>query len=167
VLLIQFLGVPFALFFGWLGSRIGAKRSIFLGLAVYLGVCGFGFFLRTPTHFYVLAVMVAMVQGGVQALSRSLFASMIPRHKSSEFFGFFAIFEKFAGLMGPLVFGVVGLVTGDSRWAIVAIGAFFLVGAALLARVDVEAGRAAARVAEPDGNGPQSSVVSSPPEGSG
>ena len=167
VLLIQFLGVPFALFFGWLGSRIGAKRSIFLGLAVYLGVCGFGFFLRTPTHFYVLAVMVAMVQGGVQALSRSLFASMIPRHKSSEFFGFFAIFEKFAGLMGPLVFAVVGLVTGDSRWAIVAIGAFFLVGAALLARVDVEAGRAAARVAEPDGNGPQSSVVSRPPEGSG
>lgn len=148
VLLIQFLAIPFSLLFGWLGSTIGAKRSIFIGLAVYLAICGFGFFLETEAHFYGLAVMVAMVQGGVQALSRSLFASMIPRHKSSELFGFFAIFEKFAGLLGPLVFGVVGLITGESRFAILAIGVFFLVGGILLARVDVEAGRQAAREAD-------------------
>jgi UMF1 family MFS transporter len=89
-----------------------------------------------------------MVQGGTQALSRSLFASMIPRHKSGEFFGFWAVFEKFAGIFGPLIFTITVASTGSSRNAILALIAFFLVGGALLAFVDVEEGQKSARAAE-------------------
>lgn len=149
VLLIQFLGVPFALLFGALGDRIGAKRAILLGLGVYVGISVFAYFIDSASDFYLLAALVGMVMGGTQALSRSLFASLVPRHKSSEFFGFFAIFEKFAGVLGPLAFAVVVSATGSSRQAILAVIAFFVVGAALLLVVDVEAGRRAARAAAP------------------
>ena len=153
ILMIQFLGIPFTFLFGALAGRIGAKRSILLALSVYLLITVFGYFLRTATHFYVLAALVAMVQGGAQALSRSLFASVIPRHKSSEFFGFFAIFEKFAGTLGPLAFGLVVAATGSSRQAILAVAVFFLVGGALLMRVDVEEGRRVAREADAEVGG--------------
>jgi UMF1 family MFS transporter len=89
-----------------------------------------------------------MVQGGTQALSRSLFASMIPPHKSGEFFGFFSVFEKFAGIFGPLIFAGTIAATGSSRNAILSIIGFFAVGAALLALVDVAEGQRAAREAE-------------------
>ena len=85
-----------------------------------------------------------MVQGGTQALSRSLFASMIPKTKSGEFFGFFAIFEKFAGILGPLLFSLAVTLTGSSRAALLSVIIFFVAGALLLARVDVERGRAQA-----------------------
>ncbi|HET9452655.1 MAG TPA: MFS transporter, partial [Gemmatimonadaceae bacterium] len=100
-----------------------------------------GFFMRTATHFYVLALLVGMVQGGTQALSRSLFASMIPPHKSGEFFGFYSIFEKFAGIFGPLLFYLTIELTGSSRNAILSVILFFAVGALLLWKVDVEEGR--------------------------
>ncbi len=103
-LLVQFLGIPFTFLFGTLADRIGAKPSIFMTLVVYTVIATLGYFMTTATHFYVLATLVATVQGGSQALSRSLFASMIPRDKSSEFFGFFSVFEKFAGIFGPLLF---------------------------------------------------------------
>jgi UMF1 family MFS transporter len=93
-------------------------------------------------------MMVGTVQGGTQALSRSLFASMIPKHKSAEFFGLFAVFERFAGIFGPLVFTLVIAFSDSSRTAIFAVIAFFVGGALLLSRVDVEAGQAAAREAE-------------------
>jgi UMF1 family MFS transporter len=96
-------------------------------------------------QFYLLAFLVGTVQGGSQALSRSLFATMIPRHKSSEFFGFFAVFEKFAGIFGPAVFAVTVALTGSSRNAILSLIAFFVAGAALLSKVDVEQGQRAAR----------------------
>ncbi len=92
--------------------------------------------------------MVGTVQGGSQALSRSLFASMIPRHKSSEFFAFFGIFEKFGAVLGPVLFAVVAGASGSSRPAILAVILFFVVGGFLLARVDVGAGQRAARDAE-------------------
>jgi UMF1 family MFS transporter len=103
ILLVQFVGIPFALLFGALAGKIGAKRAIFLGLAVYAGISVLGYFMQTAAHFFALAVLVGMVQGGSQALSRSLFASLIPKHKSAEFFAFFAIAEKFAGILGPAI----------------------------------------------------------------
>jgi UMF1 family MFS transporter len=148
ILLVQFIGIPFAFLFGALATRIGAKASIFVGLAVYATICVVGFFMRTATHFLVLAVLVGMVQGGTQALSRSLFASMIPRHKSGEFFGFFAVFEKFAGILGPAIFALTIAATGSSRNAILSVLGFFVVGALLLAGVDVAQGQRAARLAD-------------------
>ena len=150
VVLVQFVGVPFAFVFGQLAARIGAKRAIFLSLAVYTVISGLAYGMTTATEFYVLALLVGMVQGGSQALSRSLFASMVPRHKSAEFFGFFGVFEKFAGIVGPGVFAVMILLTGSSRGAILSIITFFVVGGLLLSRVDVEEGRRAARRAEAD-----------------
>jgi len=141
VILVQFVGVPFTFLFGALAGRIGAKPSIFVGLLVYTAISILGYFMRTTTHFYILALLVGMVQGGTQALSRSLFASMIPPHKSGEFFGFYSIFEKFAGIFGPLLFYVAIELTGSSRTAILSVILFFAVGALLLWRVDVEEGQ--------------------------
>ena len=148
LVITQFVGFPCAILFGEMGVRIGTKRSILIGLAVYALICVLGFFMTTPLHFYLLAVMVGTVQGGTQALSRSLFASMVPRHKTAEFFGFFGASGKFAGIFGPLLFAIVSQLTGQSRLSIFALIAFFVVGALVLLRLDEEAGAAAAREAE-------------------
>ena len=157
VLVVQFVGVPCAFAFGKLAGHIGAKRSILIGLSVYVGISVLGFFMTNKTHFYALAVMVGLVQGGTQALSRSLFASMIPRHKSAEFFGLFAVLEKFAGLLGPLLFVEVNRRTDSGRGGMIVVLAFFVVGGWLLRRVDVEAGRREARAAGGDVREAQSS----------
>lgn len=148
IALVQFVGVPFAYLFGGLAQRIGTRPAIYIGLATYLGISVLGYFMQSDRDFIVLAVLVGMVQGGVQALSRSLFASMVPRHLSGEFFGFFAVFEKFAGILGPAMFSLAILATGSSRLALLSVVAFFLVGGALLARVNVEAGQLKARSEE-------------------
>ena len=139
---------PFAFLFGGLAGWIGTKRAIFLGLTVYAGISMVGYFMTTATHFYILAVLVGMVQGGTQALSRSLFGSMIPRHESGEFFGLFAVFEKFAGIMGPALFSLMIALTGSSRNAILSVIVFFVVGGLLLLMVNVEEGQKTAREAE-------------------
>jgi UMF1 family MFS transporter len=148
VLMVQFVGVPFAFLFGMLASRIGAKRSVFLGLLAYTLISIIGYFMTTAAHFFVLAALVGMVQGGTQALSRSLFATLIPAHKSGEFFGFYSVFEKFSSIFGPLLFSLTIAWTGSSRNAILSVIAFFAIGAVVLAFVDVEAGQRAARDAE-------------------
>jgi UMF1 family MFS transporter len=148
ILLVQFVGIPCTFLFGGLAARIGAKRSVFLGLLAYTVISILGFYMTTATQFYILAGLVGMVQGGTQALSRSLFASMIPQHKSGEFFGFFSIFEKFAGIFGPLIFAGTIAATGSSRNAILSVIGFFAVGAALLALVNVEEGQRVARSVE-------------------
>ncbi len=148
ILVVQFVGIPFAFLFGALAGRFGAKRSILAALLVFTGVCVVAYNLETTRQFYLIAFMVGSVQGGAQALSRSLFASMIPKHKASEFFGFFSVFEKFAGIFGPLIFGWMILATGSTRGAILSVIAFFVVGGAILAFVDVEAGRRQARKME-------------------
>jgi MFS transporter, UMF1 family len=148
ILVVQFVGIPCSFLFGMVAGRIGAKRALFLGLLAYTAISVLGYYMRTATHFYVLAGLVGMVQGGTQALSRSLFASMIPPHKSGEFFGFFSIFEKFAGIFGPLIFAGTIAGTGSSRNAILSVIGFFAVGAAILALVDVGEGQRAAREAE-------------------
>jgi UMF1 family MFS transporter len=148
ILLVQFVGIPCSFLFGMLAGRIGAKRAVFIGLLAYTAISLLGYFMKTAAHFYVLAALVGTVQGGTQALSRSLFASMIPQHKSGEFFGFFSIFEKFAGIFGPLIFAGTIAVTGSSRNAILSVIGFFAVGAALLAQVNVKEGQRAAREVE-------------------
>jgi len=148
LLITQFTGVPFAFLFGHAAGRVGPRAAVFAGLAVYTVITVLGYFMQTATHFFMLAILVGMVQGGTQALSRSMFASMIPRHKSSEFFAFFGVFERYAGILGPLVFASMVEATGSSRNAILAVLVFFIVGGALLALVDVEGGRRAARAAE-------------------
>jgi UMF1 family MFS transporter len=147
ILMVQFVGIPFAFAFGLLAGRIGTRRAIFVALAVYGGIAVYGFFLRTTTQFFVLGFLVATVQGGAQALSRSLFATLVPRHKAGEMFGFFSVFDRFGGAMGSLVFGLVLAATGSSRPAILSLIVFFAAGAWLLSRVDVERGRRRAREA--------------------
>jgi UMF1 family MFS transporter len=141
LLLTQFIGVPCAFMFGRLAGTIGPKRAVFLGLLVYAFITILGYFMRTGAHFLGLAILVGMVQGGTQALSRSMFASMIPRERSSEFFAFFSVFERYAGVLGPVLFAWMVSTTGASRNAILAVMAFFVIGAALLAVVDVDEGR--------------------------
>ena len=148
ILLVQFVGIPCSFLFGMLAGRIGAKRALFLGLLAYTAISILGYYMKTAAHFYILAGLVGMVQGGTQALSRSLFASMIPQHKSGEFFGFFSVFEKFAGIFGPLIFAGTIEATGSSRNAILSVIGFFAVGAAILALVDLDAGRRQALAAD-------------------
>ena len=150
LLLTQFIGIPCAFAFGMIAGRVGARPAVFGGLAVYVVITLLGYFMTTAVHFFVLAIMVGMVQGGTQALSRSLFASMIPRHRSSEFFAFFSVFERYAGVLGPAIFAFVIERTGSGRSAILAVAAFFVAGAAVLAFVNVERGRSAARAAGAD-----------------
>lgn len=148
ILIVQFVGFPFAFLFGAIADRIGTKATIFIGLVVYAGISVLGFYMRTAGHFMLLAAMVATVQGGTQALSRSLFASLIPSHKSGEFFGFYSVFEKFASIFGPLLFWITIATTGNSRNAILSVILFFAVGALVLSRVRVREGQAAAKAAD-------------------
>ena len=148
MLIVQFVGFPFAFLFGSIAGRIGAKRAIFIGLVVYTVISILGFYMRTAGHFILLAGMVATVQGGTQALSRSLFASLVPTHKSGEFFGFYSVFEKFASIFGPLLFWVTIATTGSSRNAILSVILFFVIGALILSRVKVTEGQQAARAGD-------------------
>jgi UMF1 family MFS transporter len=144
ILAVQFVGIPFAFLFGAVAGRIGAKRSIFVALAVYGVVTVLAARMTTETEFWCLALLVGAVQGGAQALSRSLFASMVPRSKSAEFFGLFGVFERFAGILGPLVFGLLRAAGFGTETAALSLLPFFAAGALLLRRVDVARGRAAA-----------------------
>jgi UMF1 family MFS transporter len=104
--------------------------------------------MTQPIHFWILAILVAMVQGGTQALSRSMYSSMSPLSKSAEFFGFYNMSSKFAGIIGPSLFGIVGQITGTSRLSILAIISFFIIGGAILVTVDHKSGIEVARAAE-------------------
>ncbi|MBD3222457.1 MFS transporter [bacterium] len=145
LVLTQFVAWPSSLAFGRLARRFRARPVLMAGLFVYAGICVLGFFMTTAWHFFVLAGLVGTVQGGCQALSRSIFASMVPPGRTGEFFGFYATSGKLAGIAGPLVFAIVSQTLGDSRLSILVLVVFFLVGAWLLARVDLEAGRQLAR----------------------
>ena len=148
VLLVQFVGIPFAFLFGMLAGRIGAKTSVFISLAVYTLISVMGYYMKTERDFYMLAMMVAAVQGGSQALSRSLFASMIPRDRSSEFFGFFLDLREVRRHRRAR-----GLRADERRdriepSAILSVIVFFVVGAILLALVDVREGQRSAAAAQ-------------------
>ena len=143
--MVQFLGIPFSFLFGSLGVRIGTKRAIFIAISVYALATILAYFMTTVTHFFILAAMIATVQGGAQALSRALFSRMVPADRTSEFFGFFAVAERFATVLGPLVFTISVTLTGNSHAAIIAILGFFVAGAWVLSLVDEEAGIRAAQ----------------------
>ncbi|MDE0166796.1 MAG: MFS transporter [Bryobacterales bacterium] len=146
LLVVQFLGIPCTFAFGTLAERIGAKRAIMMSLVVYTGISVLGYYMSTAMHFWILACAVAVVQGGSQALSRSLFATLIPPEKSSQFFGFYNVSGRFGSILGPFVFAVVSQATGGSRLSILTLIAFFAGGMLVLARVDENAGRLRASV---------------------
>ena len=148
LLLTQFVGIPFSLLFGKLAKPLGTKRSIYLALAVYTLICVAGYFMTKAWHFWVLAGMVGLVQGGSQALSRSLFGQMVPKAKSAEFFGFYDVSSKFAGIAGPALFALVGQITGTSRLSIISLIIFFVVGGLVLTRVNETEGIRVAREAD-------------------
>jgi UMF1 family MFS transporter len=144
-LAVQFIGIPFTFAFGALAGRIGARSGIYITLVVYTLISAFAFFMTQAWHFWTLAVAVATVQGGIQALSRSLYSTLVPKGKSSEFFGFFSVFAKFAGIFGPFFVAQIALLTGSGRYGILSLVVFFVGGIFVLSRVDLQAGREAAR----------------------
>ena len=137
-LMVQFVGIPCTLLWSASAKRIGAKRSVLACLGIYAGICVFAFFMREIWHFYALGLAVALVQGGSQALSRSMYATLVPKGKEAEFFGFYNISGKFAGIVGPAVMAIVGRLAGSSRPAILSLIVFFVVGAAVLASVRLD-----------------------------
>ncbi|MFC1764874.1 MFS transporter [Planctomycetota bacterium] len=143
LLLTNFIGFPAALAFGWIGKRSGAKRGIYIAICVYLGVTIWATFMSHRWEFYVLAAIIGLVQGGIQALSRSYFTRLIPSDKAAEFFGFYNMLGKFAVVIGPLLVGVVGWAVYQlgaptelaSRMSIASVALLFIVGGALLFHV--------------------------------
>lgn len=144
LLITQFVGFPAAIAFGKLGERIGAKGGIYLGLSVYIVACIGGALMKSEAHFYVLAVTIGLVLGGVQTLSRSLFARMVPPGRAAEFFGFYNMLGKFAAIIGPVLMGWAAVLTGNPRFSVLSIIVLFVIGLVLLSRVDVKAGQRAA-----------------------
>jgi MFS transporter, UMF1 family len=135
LLVVQFIGFPAALGFGWLGQKVGPRAGILIGVAVYAGICFYAYFLNTERQFFAMAIIIGLVQGGVQSLSRSLFGRLVPPGRAGEFFGFYNLMGKAAAILGPTLTGVVALLTHDSRLAIMSIVLLFIIGAVFLARV--------------------------------
>jgi UMF1 family MFS transporter len=140
LLMVQILAAPASLAFGRLARPLGPQRAVALGLVGYVAITVLGFFLSKPIHFWMIAVLVAMFQGGTQALSRSMFAALAPRRQMGELFGFYSVSEKMAGVVGPVLFGLVAQWTGAGRYAVLTLLPFFVVGAWLLLTVDLERG---------------------------
>jgi UMF1 family MFS transporter len=132
LLIVQFVGFPAAIAYGRLGSKIGTKRAIALGIGVYIGVTVMASLMRTAAEFYALAVVIGLVQGGVQALSRSLFSRLIPEREAAELFGFYNMLGKFAAILGPVLMGWVAVLTGSARLSILSISLLLIAGGGLL-----------------------------------
>lgn len=137
ILIVQFVGFPATLGFGWIAGKIGAKRALFICIGVYILGTMYAYFMTRETEFYVLAVMIGLVQGGIQSISRAVFARMIPPDQAGEFFGFYNMLGKFSAVLGPLLIGVVSLVSRDPRHAILSVILLFVAGAAVLVKVPV------------------------------
>ncbi|GJG86206.1 MFS transporter [Gemmatimonadetes bacterium T265] len=145
IVMVQFVGIPFAFAFGALADRVGAKRAVLGAIAVYGVISAVAYGMKTERDFFLLAALVATVQGGAQALSRSLYASLTPASRSGEYFALFSVFSRFGGLIGQTAFFVITTLTGSSRLGILSVVVLFAGGAALLAPVDLARGRADAR----------------------
>ena len=140
LLITQFVGFPSALVFGLVGEKIGTKTAILIGLTVYTGVTIWAVFMNSVFEFYILAVAIGLVQGGVQSLSRSFYSRIIPPHQAAEFFGFYNMLGKFAAIIGPLMMGGVSVLTGNPRISIFSIVILFVSGGILLCFVDERKG---------------------------
>jgi UMF1 family MFS transporter len=144
LLMVQIVAAPASIAFGRLAKPLGARSTVLLGIAGYTVISVFAYFLQRPWQFWALAALVALFQGGTQAISRSMFASLVPRERSGELFGFYSVSEKLAGVVGPVMFAAVTQVTHGGRLATLTLLPLFLGGAWLLSTVDLERGRAAA-----------------------
>jgi UMF1 family MFS transporter len=145
LLITQFVGFPAAIVFGRIGERYGAKLGIYIGIFIYVAVCIWAYFMKSVTEFYVLAATVGLVLGGIKSLSRSLYSRLIPRNNAAEFFGFYNMLGKFAAVIGPVLMGSVGLLTGNPRFSVLSVIVLFIIGAVFLSFVDETKGREAAR----------------------
>ncbi|GGA26567.1 MFS transporter [Psychrobacillus lasiicapitis] len=131
----QVVAAPFALLYGWLAGKFSEKKMLYVGIVVYIIVCTYAFFLETVVDFWILAMLVATSQGGIQALSRSYFGKLVPKENSNEFFGFYNIFGKFASIMGPLLVAFTAQVTGKSNYGVFSLVILFIIGLIILSRV--------------------------------
>ena len=136
LLITQFVGFPAAIGFGYLANYIGTKRGILIAIFIYFLMTIWASQISSVNEFYLLAVTIGLVQGGVQALSRSFYAGIIPKHQSAEFFGFYNMLGKFAAVLGPIMMGVVSLLTQSPRLSILSISILFIAGGILLYYVD-------------------------------
>ena len=141
LLIVQFIAFPAALIYGWMASKVGTKNGIMIGIMAYSIITFLGYFMTKVVHFYILAILIGLFQGGIQALSRSLYTRIIPLSKSAEFFGFYNMFGKFAAIVGPALMGTVTIIVGDARVGILSILLLFMLGAYFLNKVDVEEGK--------------------------
>ncbi len=132
IVAVQFIGVPCTFLFGSLANKLSARKALHIALGAYCIITTLGYYMTTSTHFWILAGMVGLVQGGAQAISRSMFSEMIPNGKVSEFFGFYSLSDKFAGIFGPLIFGIISSVMGESRFSILFLIFFFIAGMILV-----------------------------------
>ena len=128
LLLVQVVAIGGALVFSRIANRIGAKRAVMCALVLWSGVVTYGYFIHTATEFFVLGIIVGVVLGGTQALSRSFYGAMIPEQASAEFYGFYSVFSKFSSIWGPVTFGFIKQITGSARLAIISLMIFFIAG---------------------------------------
>ena len=145
LLMVQFVAFPSALAYNKFAEKIGPKNAIFVAIGGYSLITFLAYFMTSRNHFFILAAMIGLFQGGIQALSRSLYARLIPKNKEAEFFGFYNMLGKFASVVGPLLMGWVTLVTGNVRFGILSILILFILGAILLMKVDFEEGERLAK----------------------
>lgn len=138
LLIIQIIAFPCAIFYGNMAKRFSARTMIIIGIFTYIIACVSAFFISSVWHIFILGAMIGSAQGGIQALSRSYFAKIIPKEKSNEFFGFYNIFGKFSAIMGPTLMSITTAVTGNARWSIIGIIPLFLVGFLIFIRLPVE-----------------------------
>ena len=138
LLIIQIIAFPCAIFYGYMAKRFSARTMIIIGIFTYIISCIAAFFISSVWHIFILGAMIGSAQGGIQALSRSYFAKIIPKEKSNEFFGFYNIFGKFSAIMGPTLMSLTTAVTGNARWSIIGIIPLFLVGFIIFIRLPVE-----------------------------
>ena len=143
LLAIQIIAVFGALIFGRIAGRINAKKAVMVTLVLWSGVVIYAYFIESTIEYFILGVAVGIVLGGSQALSRSLYGSMVPEEASAEFYGFYTIFSKFSSIWGPMVFAVIRQVAGSARFSIISLIIFFILGLVLLAFVDEEKAREA------------------------
>ena len=142
LLLVQVVAICGALIFGKIANFIGAKRAVMVSLVLWSGVVIYGYFIQSATEFFVLGMVVGLVLGGTQALSRSFYGAMIPEQASAEFYGFFSVFSKFSAIWGPITFGFIRQITGTARLAIISLMVFFIAGLILLSYVNEEKAKA-------------------------
>ena len=136
LLITQFVGFPAAIVYGYIGSRVGVKKSILAGIGVYGLITWLGYIMTTPTEFYILAVLIGLVQGGIQAMSRSFYARMVPPDQAAKYFGIYNMLGKSAAIVGPMLMGAVALITENHRYSMLSILVLFVLGAYTLSRVE-------------------------------